>query len=187
MKLKYNKNKLRSYYYYYNILNPILYYKDLEIKYSNTLNLSKLILNFKILKSKNIKFFQNLIDIFYFCKIFSNRLCIKNLLIGDFKNFLRKMEGTHIFCIVQIILRNKKLFIFFNYIYFFFKTIFRKKSFFKNEKFVINFLKKFKKLFPDLRGLLEISIEKKDSKNLLKNKLYFIINFFYLLNDKYNK
>jgi hypothetical protein len=176
------KNKLRSYYYINNILNPILYYKDLNLK-NNNLKLKKLILNFKIIKEKNIKFFYNLIDIFYFFKLFSNKFCIKNLIIGDFKNFLKKIENTNIFCIIQIILKNKYLYLFFNFIYFFFKSNLKKKLFFNNEKFIINFLKKFNKLFFDLNGLLEISIEKKNTI-ILKNKLYFIINFLYLLNDK---
>jgi hypothetical protein len=176
------KNKLRSYYYINNILNPILYYKDLNLK-NNNLKLKKLILNFKIIKEKNIKFFYNLIDIFYFFKLFSNKFCIKNLLIGDFKNFLKKIENTNIFCIIQIILKNKYLYLFFNFIYFFFKSNLKKKLFFYNEKFIINFLKKFNKLFFDLNGLLEISIEKKNTI-ILKNKLYFIINFFFLLSDK---
>jgi hypothetical protein len=176
------KNKLRSFYYYNNIINPILYYKDLELTFKN-LKLKKLILNFKIIREKNIKFFNNLIDIFYFFKIFSNKFCIKNLIIGDFKNFLKNIENTNIFCIVQILLKNKNIFIFFNFIYFFFKYNLKKKIFFKNEKFVINFLKKFNKLFFDLNGLLEISIENKNNK-LLKNKLYFLINFLYLLNGK---
>jgi hypothetical protein len=176
------KNKLRSYYYINNIINPILYYKDLKLKY-NSFKLKKLILNFKIIKEKNIKFFFNLIDIFYFFKLFSNKFCIKNLIIGDFKNFLKKVENTNIFCIIQIILRNKKIFVFFNFIYIFFKSNLKKKSFFKNENFIINFLKKFNKLFFDLNGLLEISIKKKESK-LFKNKLFFLINFLYLLNDK---
>ena len=176
------KNKLRSFYYYNNIINPILYYKDLELKFNN-LKIKKLILNFKIIKEKNIKFFNNLIDIFYFFKIFSNKFCIKNLIIGDFKNFLKKIENTHIFCIVQVILKNKNIFLFFNFIYFFFKSNLKKKLFFKNEKLIINFLKRFNKLFFDLNGLLEISIQKKES-NLLKNKLFFLINFLYLLNDK---
>ena len=29
------KNKLRSYYYVNNIINPILYYKDLKLKFNN--------------------------------------------------------------------------------------------------------------------------------------------------------
>ena len=176
------KNKLRSYYYVNNIINPILYYKDLKLKF-NYFKLKKLILNFKIIKEKNIKFFFNLIDIFYFFKLFSNKFCIKNLIIGDFKNFLKKIENTNIFCIIQIILKNKNIFLFFNFIYFFFKSNLKKRSFFKNEKFIINFLKKFNKLFFDLNGLLEISIVKKNTI-ILKNKLYFIINFLYLLNDK---
>jgi hypothetical protein len=176
------KNKLRSYYYVNNIINPILYYKDLKLKF-NYFKLKKLILNFKIIKEKNIKFFFNLIDIFYFFKLFSNKFCIKNLIIGDFKNFLKKIENTNIFCIIQIILKNKNIFLFFNFIYFFFKSNLKKRSFFKNEKFIINFLKKFNKLFFDLNGLLEISIKRSESK-ILKNKLFFLINFLYLLNDK---
>jgi hypothetical protein len=176
------KNKLRTYYYFSNIINPILYYKDLKLE-SKNLKLKKLILNFKIIKEKNIKFFYNLIDIFYFFKLFSNKFSIKNLIIGDFKNFLKNIENTNIFCIVQIILKNKYLFLFFNFIYIFFKYNLRKKNFFKNGKFVINFLKKFNKLFFDLNGLLEISIESKKNKSI-NNKLYFLINFLYLLNDK---
>ena len=176
------KNKLRSYYYVNNIINPILYYKDLELKFNN-LKIKKLILNFKIIKEKNIKFFNNLIAIFSFFKCFSNKFCIKNLIIGDFKNFLRKIENTNVFCIVQIILKNKYLFIFFNFIYYFFKTKFKERIFFKNRKFIISFLRQFRKLFSNLKGLLEISIEKKNC-NLLKSKLFFLINFMYLLNDK---
>jgi hypothetical protein len=176
------KNKLRSYYYVNNIINPILYYKDLKLKH-NFFKLKKLILNFKIIREKNIKFFFNIIDIFYFIKLFSKKFCIKNLIIGDFKNFLKKIENTNIFCIIQVILKNKKIFLFFNFIYIYFKSIFKKKSFFKNENFIINFFKKLKKLFCDLNGLLEISIRKKESK-LFKNKLFFLINFLYLLNGK---
>ena len=66
------KNKLRTYYYFSNIINPILQYKDLKLE-SKNLKLKKLILNFKIIKEKNIKFFYNLIDIFYFFKLFSNK------------------------------------------------------------------------------------------------------------------
>lgn len=175
-------NKLRSYYYYYNIIKPILYYKDLELKFKN-LKIKKLILSFKIIKEKNIKFFNNLIDIFKFFKLFSNKCCIKNLLIGDFKNFLRKIENTNVFCIVQVILKNKYLFVFFNFMYLFFKYDLKEKIFFKNEKFVINVLKRFKKYYLNLSGLLEISIEKKKDK-ILRSNLYFLVNFFYLLNDK---
>lgn len=176
------KNKLRSYYYINNILNPILYYKDLNLKLKN-FKIKKLILNFKIIKEKNIKFYNTLLDIFYFSKLFSNKFCIKNLIIGDFKKYLKKIENINIFCIIQIILKNKYLYLFFNFIYFFFKSHLKKKLFFKNEKFVVNFLKKFHKLFTDLNGLLEISIEKKKTI-FLKNKLFFIINFFSLLYDK---
>jgi hypothetical protein len=176
------KNKLRSYYYINNILDPILYYKDLKLK-NNNLKLNRLLLNFKIIREKNIKFFYNLIDIFFFFKLFSKKFCIKNLIIGDFKNFLKKIENTNIFCIIQVILKNKYLYLFFNFIYFFFKSKLKKKYFFSNEKFIINFLKRFNKLFFDLNGLLEISIENKNSDKL-KDKLYFIINFLSLLNDK---
>lgn len=176
------KNKLRSYYYFNNIINPILYYKDLKLKYNN-LKLKKLILNFKIIREKNIKLFNNIIDIFSFFKIFANKFCIKNLIIGDFRNFLKKIENTNVFCIIQIILKNKYLFIFINFIYFFFKSSLQKKYFFKNEKFIINFLKRLNKYFSTLNGLLEISIENKKNK-LLQNKLFFLINFFFLLNDK---
>jgi len=176
------KNKLRSYYYLNNIVNPIFYYKDFNLNFKK-FQVKKLLVNIKIIREKNIKLYNNLIAIFFFCKLFSNKFAIKNLLSGLFNNFLKKIDNFNIFCIIQIILKSKNFYIFLNFVYFFFKSSLKKKLFFINKKFVLNFLKKFKTLSTDLQGLLEISIEKQNDFSS-KKKLYFFINFLSLLNDK---
>lgn len=173
-------NKLRSYYFTSNILNVIIFYKDIHKKKNKNYKLKKLILNFKLIQEKKIDFFFKLIDIFLFFKLFNNKLCIKNLIIGNLNLIFKKIEKIGIYCIIQTILKKKLIFIFLNYILYFFKLILKynlKKNLFNIN---INFFKKINFLFSDLYGFFEIFINTKK-----KNYIYFfLINSFIYFYDK---
>jgi hypothetical protein len=177
---KYN-NKLRSYYFINNILNIILFYKDIQKKNKNNFNLKKLIINFKLIQEKKIDFFFKLIDIYLFFKLFNNKICIKNFIIGNLNLIFKKIEKIGLYCIIQTILKKKNIFIFLNYILYFFKLILKynlKKNLFHLN---INYLKKINYLFLDLNGFFEIFINSKKKKNYI---LFFIINSFIFFYDK---
>jgi len=113
------KNKLRSYYYINNIFNIILYYKDIDKK-KNINKIVKLKLNFKIFKENSFKIIENIIDIYFFFKLFGN-ICCKNLKTSTFckQNQNKKNLNLRVMATFESIITKKKIFIFFNYIIFF--------------------------------------------------------------------
>lgn len=169
------KNKFRFYFLFNKIFKKILQYKDLNRKTKKINILNKIIINFNIISEKNLSFFYGLLDIYFFFKSFSKKICIKKLIHGNLKLFFKNASlKNSYFCNFQSILKKKKIYLFLNFFFFLFTL--KKKNFnLQLTSNTLNFksLKLLTLVFYNLFGKIKINLNN-NSKN---NYNFFLFNF----------